>query len=289
MKNILFLNDYSDHAKQAYQFALRLSQHFEANIHMVHIFKPSSSASALMSNQLGENDEMIENMNRWDDFQVEEETEKLKTFALQHTPKQSHDLLGELYIQTGNPASEIIEVIKTEKIDLLVLGMNQQNKLANALFGNLSLQLIDKAPCHLFLIPKDANYMGINNIVFAADFNNYTLKSIDYLIGWAKAFKAQLDILHIASNRFDSLDSKKKLEEWEKHFEKEIDKNKIAFHLMDGEIEETIEMYTEMVKADIVCLSTPTRDFWSTILKPNITKNIARKIKTPVLVLKPSN
>ena len=39
MKKILFLVDYSEQSKYAFQYAFRIAQHFEADIHFAHIFR----------------------------------------------------------------------------------------------------------------------------------------------------------------------------------------------------------------------------------------------------------
>lgn len=289
MKNILFLNDYSEHAKYIFQYALRVGQHFGATINAAHILDVSLLPLVLMEDDSVINEPYYTtNIQKWSEEKFEEETIKLQSFIVQQTPKQSHSLIGDFHIREGDTVTEILDIIKKEKIDLVVLGMNQQNKLANALFGNLSLKMIDKAPCPVLLVPRKAAYLGIDDIAFAVDFNNHDLASIQYMIEWARAFQARLHVIHAALSYSDYAHAVEDVEKWKDHYYKEITAGEIKFYFLIGDEEEKIEGFASEIDADLMCLSTHIRGVWAHLLEPSITKDVARKVEIPILVIKPS-
>ncbi len=53
----------------------------------------------------------------------------------------------------GDPAEAIIDVVKREKADILVVGRRGQNRLSRLLLGSVSQKLASLAPCKVVIVP----------------------------------------------------------------------------------------------------------------------------------------
>lgn len=58
-------------------------------------------------------------------------------------------------VRTGEPLKEILEVIRAEAIDLLVLLAHEEWHLEHFLFGRTNRELVRKMPCSIFLVKKE--------------------------------------------------------------------------------------------------------------------------------------
>ncbi len=53
----------------------------------------------------------------------------------------------------GDPAEAIIDVVKREKADILVVGRRGQSRLSRLLLGSVSQKLASLAPCEVVIVP----------------------------------------------------------------------------------------------------------------------------------------
>lgn len=284
MKNILFSSNLEDYSKYIYQYALQIGQHFNATIHFAHIFE--APTPALLESDLIVNKRFIENIEHWAEDQYKEKISKLKHFAIMETPFQFQELLGDYFVREGNNGDQILEIARKEKIELIVLGMNQQNKLQDRLFGNLSMRIMDKATCPVLLVPPKSTYLGIQEILFASDFHQHDMESLHYLLSWALAFGAKLHFLHIAENYNQHDVSDKKMKKIQDFFEDKVAENLISYKVIEGQAAQKIEEYAATVGADLLVISTHVKGYWERLLEHSMTREVARTINIPVLVLK---
>lgn len=283
MKNILFLTDYSVSAKYIYQHAFRIGRHFNATIHFGHIFPVP--APIVINDELGKTVVHAPGVGPFLEAQYEAGREKLKNFAIRNTPSINHNLIGDVFVRGGNKAQEILNIVADERIDLIVMGMNQSNKLDNVLFGNLSLEVIEKASCPVFLVPKNAIHLGINNIVYASDYELPDVDSLNLLLEWTKAFDATLHIMHVVrpfveNNPIPYIDAL--LAE----FQEDIDEDHLRFSIVQGDIKKELIQHVKETDADMVVLTKHDRKFWDYLLTPSITEGVIGEVDIPVLIFK---
>lgn len=58
-------------------------------------------------------------------------------------------------IREGKPAEEIEKLVRTEKIDLLVLPAHAESRLEHLLFGDDNEDLIRRMPCSILLVKRE--------------------------------------------------------------------------------------------------------------------------------------
>ncbi len=193
MKKILFTTAYSQSSKNTWQFVLRLAQHFEAQITLMHVYE-DASVSFVLGNL---DEEMVENFEKFNTSKFEEEKNRLRKFAAENTPKQDNAVAVKFIVATGNVVSVILQEEQENKYDLLVLGTTTSSSLSDALFGSVSQKILAQAKTPVFLVPPMASYHGINKIVYATNFESGDLTAIQHLMEWSQAFGAKLHLLHV--------------------------------------------------------------------------------------------
>lgn len=60
------------------------------------------------------------------------------------------------FVREGNPAEVILQLIKEENIDLLILRMHEQSPLERMLVGGGNDEIIRAKPCSIFLVKQQA-------------------------------------------------------------------------------------------------------------------------------------
>ena len=69
--------------------------------------------------------------------------------------EKKSDLSAKIIVRQGEPVEEIIKVIEKEKIDLLILRVNQESRFEHFLVGGSNDELIRKMPCSIYLLKNE--------------------------------------------------------------------------------------------------------------------------------------
>lgn len=280
MESILCLIDYKANSEQVLLYALYLAKKLHADLALVHIFE--SAGEALIE---GESGQAEGNSNPED--QQRAELLRLKQFT-QSTASQFLQEIDIRYIVAGGSRRErITEFIATYDIELVVMGMGNRKGFAGRLFGNLALKMIDQGPCPLLLIPPEANFRKVSNIIYATDFSYNNLNAIELLLQWSEGLDAGLSLVHVSEDPEDNQWASVQMDKIKRTFEDETaDEDRMQFAVLTGEVQETLETYIEKTKADIIALTTHPRSIWDQWMATSLAKNLAEAVAIPLLVFK---
>ena len=58
-------------------------------------------------------------------------------------------------IKEGDPAAEVIRVVKDENIDLIILLAHEEGHVEHFLFGRSNDEIIRKMPCSILMVKKE--------------------------------------------------------------------------------------------------------------------------------------
>jgi universal stress protein A len=61
----------------------------------------------------------------------------------------------DVLIREGEPTSEILDVVKEKKVDLLVMLAHEEGRMEHFLFGRSNEALVRRMPCSMFLVKKE--------------------------------------------------------------------------------------------------------------------------------------
>ena len=284
MKKILFTTAYSRSSKNTWRYALRLAQHFDAQITLLHVYE-DEAVKVIAGNELLDED-LIVDLKDFDADKCEDEKARLRLFAVENTPKQYHALSMNFIVTAGNVKNAIMQEEEESHYDLIVLGTTTTNRYSDVLFGSTSLKVLAQAKTPVFLVPPMATYHGLNKIVYATNFETGDAVALNQLMDWVQAFDAKLHLLHVNRNTVRAQQAAEKMERLIKSFTDEEESGILTSQLVEGSIAKSIEEYLVSTRSDMIALTTHKRGYFAQLFDSSVSNQIATEALVPVLVFK---
>ena len=137
MKRVLLSTDFSESARQAFDYAVSLAREYHAELYLLHVVEvvPVGYAGELFPAALTD---VLDEMSSY----ARDELQKLADEAV----RRGGSTVVPRTVQ-GKPAAEIVRVAAEEGVDLIVLGTHGHGVLNRALFGSTVDRVMRKAPC----------------------------------------------------------------------------------------------------------------------------------------------
>lgn len=140
-KKILIAVDDSEFAEHAANVGIELAKSLEAEVGFVHVFDPTVGPSGTWGVTAERLMEMSERAAK----------HLLATFrervARSHVPE---------FLESGKPASKIVEVAKNWPADLIVMGSHGRGKIQGLLLGSVSQEVLHHASCPVLVVRAQA-------------------------------------------------------------------------------------------------------------------------------------
>lgn len=273
IKHILVPTDFSVTARSAYRYAQKLAQVCDALITVVHInqyFLPISEI-AVAPQSLQTDDLLAESMRNF-----VEERQQVGNVATMTSVKTK--------ILRGDPVTQLVELSKTGQYDLIVMGTTGLQDLLTKIIGSTSMEVSNKAHCPVLLVPREAKWHGVENIMFATSQAAITRNVIKKITDLTRDLNANVDFVHV-DNTPEDIDSDAErvldliLEESEPDFVFQI------HTITRDNVVMGLKNYAEKHKANLLAFVSQHRNFWQNLVHHSITQNIALSTHKPMLVM----
>lgn len=144
LKKIVFCTDFSENSDQAFDLALDLVQKYEGQLLLVHVVPPLVFPSPVMEDFISEQ----ANMQFYKDA-VQRSAEQIESTYLQKAGDYKNAFIRVL---SGHPASEILNFIDQEKVDLVVMGTHGLTGLAHFFLGSTAERVVRRANCSVLTV-----------------------------------------------------------------------------------------------------------------------------------------
>jgi nucleotide-binding universal stress UspA family protein len=125
LNRILFCTDFSENAARALNYAISLTEEYDAELTLLHVLEEVSSpvkAEEAMAAAAEQLDKLI-------------------------TPERGKNLKMKTAVRIGKPYREIVELAQEAQIDLLTMGVHGYGALDPAVFGSTTYRVIQLGPC----------------------------------------------------------------------------------------------------------------------------------------------
>ncbi len=157
MKTILVPTDYSEVANNAGRYAIELAKRLDASLLLFHAFRqlPLLSSLPLIFNQVEQNKIALEEL-------------KAEEYTMKH--ECCSQVTTESVVFKGSVTNGILEIIKTRKIDYIVMGINDSSLLSEILVGSHAISVVNKTNIPIFIIPKNSKFKKIKKFVFVHNY-----------------------------------------------------------------------------------------------------------------------
>ena len=196
MKNILVPVDYSATAKNAVYYSLGLAKQTGAGkIILYNAFQPPVPIENIGVTTDG-------NFNSLGMYDIESITESNK-LHLERLSKEIKDTYGEdilvEHVSEFNILKDGVEAIcKTHNIDIIIMGIAEADGLTEALIGSNSLDIAKHVSTPVVIVPHNAAYKPIQQILFTCDYKNVTeTVPVELLKSIITSTAGHLHVLHI--------------------------------------------------------------------------------------------
>lgn len=274
-KKIVVPVDFSPTSLNAYQYALRLSELYDASIELIHVFEGTFS---------------IDKPTRFKAGMSREEAiiDDLKSFA-QYTNKEAGDVWTKLDVSTkaiqGLTIPSIIKESKQGDVAMMVMGMTGKGGIINKLIGSVSTEVGQKAHCPVLLIPDKFEYRPLDKILFAANFESadrYVVKQVD---DFAKTHDTFVHFVHVD----DSSDSEDFIETEDQIFKTIFEEGYPQYPFLMRTIKSSsvlkgLNGYAKNHQMDLIVLANRQRGFFTTLTGQSMTKNMGMATQLPILI-----
>lgn len=270
IKNILVPTDFSKEAENALKYALKLAKTLKAKVNLVHVY---SSDVELRSFPLSGG-------------ALEPETKadvevKLAQFA-KNNSNGTAVYLKERYVRVGLVADELLQMSKLPQTDLIVIAAKGEVGGIGKWFGSVTSSVARKAECPVLVVPKGAQFNGINRIVYASNFHPSEEKTLPKIVYLSKQLGTSIHFVHIVQNRLNDyiVDS-----EWaDKKFQFEN-----APFLMNSvecsDVGKGLDRFANEKQADLMVMTTGKRSFFEELFHKSMTQKMVYNTKIPLLIM----
>lgn len=258
MKTVVIPIDFSETSFNAARYAVKLlTDHTEVEIVLYHTYdKPD------------EEENRVEGL------------EKLKEELLQNR-NANISVLAE----HGSFLPELEKLVRHREADLVVMGITGKSSLAQVFMGSNALKMAESKFCPVMIIPSNAVYGEIKNVLLATDLKNVVSTTPSVPIKKVlETFQARLHIVNVNSEHYIQLSEnfaaeRQKLKDMFEEFDPEF------YFLRLYDVDEAINQFAEDKNIDLIITINKEHSRVHKLFITGHTKKLAYQSTVPVLVV----
>ena len=244
MYTILYATDYSKASVAALHGAQMLAQTLKMRLVITHIYDVPTALGTPLDSPFPDlrTDTLAKERKKLEAFY---EKHRLDTFKPEEVITDPNENMSVL--------SGILSRANEWHARMIIVGMKGEHPLKEIILGSTTKKLINKSPCPVFATPQDHTFSQISQLVYATDFEVEDLHALEKVVALAKAFDADLRVVHMTSNReFYGPDQMA----WFKAMLKErVNYHRLYFELIESDnVADRLKTYAESLGADLICM-----------------------------------
>ncbi len=273
MNKLLVPTDFSENAKNALAYAYHLAKAVDAKIHMFHTYHiPYIHA------------EMPAGMYQTAIDEAEQEAndglEKLANEVLKKGTAEEIPL--EYSTKLGFAVEEILNVAEEQEADMILMGTQGINGVADVIFGSITSSVVDKAERPVIAVPEQSEYKGLDNIAFATSYDESDIEALKGLVDFASRLNATIKVVHV--NKEGESIAKQDEESFKSMIKKEIDYDKLEFEVCeDDDVADGVNRYVDEHGVKLIAIKKKKRGMFNSLFHQSITKKMAFHTKVPMI------
>ncbi len=268
MKKFLVPVDFSDTSVNAAKYAVALSNDIpDAEIILYHVYSHISFAT-LTSREEGSRQKVTE-------AELNEVKSKIS---------EGKDNIS-IVAEEGSFVESLSDYALGNAIDMIIMGITGSSRITQVFMGTNTLNVIRHCDLPVMIIPAQANFTGIKNVVFTSDFKDVArttpfvpLKKI------LEIFHPHLNILNVDSEHYVELTPEYKIE-------KEAMEDKLGSYnpeysfLRSYDFLEGISSFVDTKEMDAIITVPRKHGFLSQLFKTSHTKKLAYHSRVPIIAV----
>ena len=280
VKRILYATDFSEASLAALPLVAAIAHKYGSSVFVVNVWTPASYTMV--------SPEAAGVLQHKDERETQTKARKLLT------TKELAGLSATAMVKSGDPARELIRLVREENIDLAVIATHGRTGLQHLLMGSVAEELFRNLPCPVLTVgPKVAKgsmeRAAVRHILFPTDLSDESQAVFPYLASLASEYRASLTLLHVlpveaATNPDGKSLAEPLRKEMKSIFSPHIDPRCPAEFIIDfGEAAERILAHAETGRADLIGLGVRKAGEITTHFRNTVAYRVVLQAHCPVL------
>lgn len=273
MKKILVPTDFSDTAKNAARYAVDLAA-TNPNVTIV-LYNIYSKLAA------GSDGSLL--------TETEEDRKKVLNQALANLEIELHEGTSVNIEHVAEEGSSLVysveRYVRNHGIDMVIMGITGATRLAQVLIGSNALDMAREGVCPVIIVPPNARFRKVENVLFASDFKNVkTTTPFAQIKKVLDLFNPNLHIVNVDSEHYVEVTEEYKTERtWlEKSFEQY---NPEFYFIRMYDFQDAISSFTADHKIDLIVTVPRKHSFLTGLFKTSNTKKLAYHSYVPIVAI----
>ncbi len=277
MKKILIPTDFSEKSVNTVKYGIHLGQSMNKAVTLVYVVDLSRYTT-----DYHETTGVAPYVP--DLLQLKEVAEtQFKEFVPKIKKEFGEDVALDTRLETGIFADRIIELSNGDEYDLILLTGRTEKSFLDRLISDRNETIIEDARCPVFIVPPSSAYSELQRIVYATNYNEADIGSLQRLSDLARIFNSKITALHISNDK--SFKNKLSEKGFEEMVQEKCNYTNINLQMRKGDdIVDTIEQVATELKADLIGILKENHGFWKELFSSSSTKELVLNTKLPVLV-----
>lgn len=271
MTNILVPIDFSATSKNAALFAVSMAKEIGAStLTFFHLFEPIAAGTD------------------GSPLDIDQDTRrKVAEMGLQNL---ANDLSAPSTTRIlAEPGAFLIDNLaqftQTEEIDIVVMGITGASQLDHILMGSNALKMANEAVAPVLIIPPDAHYKGLNNIVFATDMQEVRISTpINQIKAFLSISNANLQVVHVDTDH--QVTENQEYRKGKASLEEMLQPFSASFHFIrEDDFLEGLDQFTTQHPVDCIITVPRSHSFLANLFVPHHTRKLAYHTHIPLLAI----
>jgi len=273
MNKILVPTDFSEQAENALKVAAQLARKHDCEIYLLHILEiPLHKVDPLNSyNDLPEAIFFMRLAHK--KFESLTNKDYLKGITV-HETVDFHEIF-----------KGIFHICEKYEIDLIIMGSNGASGLKEMLIGSNTEKVVRTSKTPVLVVKKEHTSFGVDHFVFASDFKDESKTSYAKAIDFANLLGAKIHLLMVNTpNKFITSDAANRRM---KDFVNGFGYPNYTLNIYnDLNIEKGIMNFSQSINADLIGMSTHSRQGISHFFNGSVSEDLVNHAKRPVITFK---
>jgi nucleotide-binding universal stress UspA family protein len=273
MKKFLVPTDFSDTSKNAARYAVQLATQVPgANIILYNVYDKIAAGS--------DGTPLTES---------ETDRRTILNQALKNLEIELHEESAvkiDFVAEEGNSlVDNISRYVRYHGIDMVIMGITGATRLEQIFMGSNTLNMVNEAICPVLIVPPNATFRKIENVMLASDFKDVKMSTpITLMINVLNMFKPNLHIVNVDSEHYVELTEdykfeRAKLELMFRDFNPQFSFIRM-FDFLDA-----ISSFTADRNIDLIMTIPKRHSFLTSFFKTSHTKKLAYHSHVPIVAI----
>ena len=276
MKNVLLPTDFSENSINAIKYAASFFKDSEVNFFVLNVQKTSEyTTSDLISSSA--------NTSVYKAILDDNKKELNKLISTLKTENASEKFSFEALLDFDVFTDAVQQAVKSNKIDLIIMGTNGATGAKEVIFGSNTINVIRHSNCPLIAIPEDYSFKKIESVLFSINNQNrFTQSGIETLKEILIRYKSKLKILEIKEEGVApaGIKAKGSMEALFKDFEH-------TYHTLTGiRASAAISAFEQLFPIDLHAIFVEKESFFDRLLLGSETSRISYGSRVPLLIMR---